>query len=262
MTAKEILEYLVSDAGLSEAEAKQVMELAKNDKINQKALALKQAKEFEELNSRAEALRISLEGADGKGGSKAYQKWYEENFPKVQDVLKREARYRERYGDLDAPDKPNAADQKTFTLEDVKKVVAEAVLENEKTYGPKVVALATNVATITEKHIRAGRKNPIDWKKIDELAATTGGDPLRAYDEWDRPEREANDKALRDKEIEDKVKERLATERSKALFPAAAAESSSSPFARRSGDDGKPPAYDRRKVLETAITGKLPEAVQ
>lgn len=254
MTAKELFKYLTDEAGLDETTAAAVMKAAENEKVAAKAQTLKQSSEYDALNARAEAMRVSLEG-DGKTsqGAKAYQAWYEKNFAAIEKLQADAARYKERYGDLDTPIVPDPAKPAVgLKKEDVATIVNEVV---QGTYGTQWSNLITGAGTVLEKHLRAQRKNSIDWGKLGEIAAKKGGDLTAAYDEWDAPERDAASKAATDAEVERRVKEEMKKRNTPANFPAGADAGVStgiSPLSRGAAEK----KYDRSKVIEAAFTGK------
>jgi len=259
MTAKELFESLVQDAGLDEATAKAIMAAAANEKVNAKAAGLVQRKEYDSLEARAAALELSMNGTKDKPGAVAYQKWYTDNFAAIQKLQQDVARYTERYGTLDEPKNPPAnPPAPAFDEKKIAEMIAAGVDKRiQEGYGSRWSDLITQSGTILEKHIRSGRKSPLDWKKISELAAAKNGDIAAAYDEWDKPEADAAAKAATDAEVERRVKERLAKERTESFFPAGADATPSgsvSPLS-RSKVEGTP-KYDRSSVIAAAVTGK------
>ncbi len=259
MTGKELFEYLTQDAGLDEATAKAV---AANEKVGTKAAALVQKKEYDDLEAKAAALELTLNGTGKQMGAKAYQEWYQKNYPEIQKLQTAVATYKERYGDLDGAPPPDDKTKKgagaTFTAEDVQRMVAETI---DKNYAPRWSDLVTKSGTIVQKHMLAGRKNAIDFPKLAEIAATKGGDLEAAYDEYDRPEREAASKATMDAEIERRVKEGVQKAQTQNLFPAGAdgTPSSGTPGITRPQGDKK---YDRSAVIAAAVTGEYSGKVQ
>lgn len=257
MTAKETVAYLVEVAGLDEATAKALVE---NEKVQKRAADLVQKKEYEDLERKAAALELSYNGTKDKPGALSYQQWYEKNFQAIQDLQTQVTKYRERYGDLEAA--PPADDKKkpaaqSFTAEDVQKIVNETIQSN---YAPRWSDLLTGTGEIVQKHMFAGRKTPIDFKKLSEIAQTKGGDLNAAYDEYDRPEREAAAKAATEAEIKRRVDEEVQKRQTANFFPAGADATPSntiSPLSRVKSEQ----KYDRNKVIETAVTGKYEEAV-
>lgn len=257
MTAQELFTYLTEGAGLDEATTKVIMDqVAKNEKVNGKATSLKQASEYEALETRAAALQKAATDAA------VYQDWYAKNFSAIEKLQKDALRYRERYGALDAEGAPHAGRPAAGAAPQVDAAFVEKTLDElvEKKYGTRWSDLVTNSGAIMEKHIRSGRKANIDWKKLGEIAATKNGDLAAAYDEWDKPEAEAAAKASTEAEIDRRVKEKLAASQTANFFPAGAEGSTSSPtgITRQSAEK----KYDRSAVVNAAITGKYDGAVQ
>ena len=136
MTAKEMISYLIEEAGLDAATAKALVD---NEKVAARAATFKQASEYEAVERKAAELEASLNGANGKPGSKAYEKWYQDNFEKIQTVLSERKIYEERYGPLDATARPTAPTTPAFDETAVQKMV-DARIQSQ--YGPSVVLAA------------------------------------------------------------------------------------------------------------------------
>jgi len=258
MTAKEKLKYLIEDAGFDEATAKAILE---NEKIVKRADSFVQQAEYDDLQKKAADLELSYNGTKDKPGAKAYQDWYAANFEKVKQYETALARYQERFGALDAAapadDKTKKGAAVALSAEDIDARVNQVIQER---YAPQWSKLLTGTGAIVQKHMRAGRKTDIDFDKLSEIAAQKGGDLNAAYEEYDRPEREAAAKAATDAEIERRVKEEVAKRQTQQFFPAGADATPSgavSPLSRAKSDQ----KYDRSKVIESAVTGKLPEAL-
>jgi hypothetical protein len=250
MTVKEICDQL----GLDTETAKLVMAQAKAEK----AEALKQAGEFEALSQRATALEAELV-ADGKTGARNYKAWYDSNYPKIQKLQADFVKYQERYGSLEAPTTvPNTTttDTRTFTTDDIKAAANELI---QQQYAPQWSNLLKGSGKIIEKHLRAQRKNEIDWDKLSEIAATKGGDLTAAYDEWDKPERDKYDATAREAEIQRRVNDEMKKRNTQTFFPGNAEPSSGlSPLSK---DRDSAPKYDRSKVIESAVTGEYQSTV-
>lgn len=261
MTAKELFTYLTQDAGFDEATAKAVMAAAENEKVSKRAADFVQKKEYEDLERRAAQLELSYNGTNDKPGALSYQQWYEKNFAAVQKLQADVLKYQERFGSLDEapPEDKGKGKGVQYNPEDVQRIVNETIQQN---YAPRWAELLTNTGAIVQKHMRAGRKADIDFKKLEEIAAKKNGDLMAAYDEYDAPEREAAAKAATDAEIKRRVDEELAKARTNQFFPAGAdatpsGSSNVSPLSRAKADQ----KYDRSKVIESAVTGKYEEAV-
>lgn len=253
MTAKELFDYLIQDAGLDEATAAVIAKVAGNEKVAAKAGSLKQQSDLDALNQRLTVLHTAYEGEKDKPGAKSYVEWYNQNFPKIQKLQADFLRYQERYGALDGdPANPNPSPApKALTADDVARIVSESIQK----FTPNLSNTIVGQGVILERHLRAQRKSPIDWTKVTELAAAKNGDLVAAYEEWDRPEAEAAAKSATDKEVDRRVKEELAKRSTAQFFPAGAdatPSSTISPLGREAGER----KYDRNKVVAAAVTGQ------
>ena len=258
MTGKELFEYLTKDAGYDEATTKILMQAAENAKVQERASALKSEQEYRALVS-------ELDGVPDRPGTRAYAKWYQENYGKIQEIVNAKAsvetqlaHYQERFGALDGTPTPaSKAAGAVPDEESLKRLVDQRIQEQ---YSPQWSNLLKGSGRLIEKHLRAKRDTEIDWDKISELAAKNGGNLGAAYDEWDAPEREKSLKSAEDSRVEKRVKEELQKQmaaKTREFFPAGAdGTPSDSPLSRRSGSDGKPPAYDRQAVIDAAVTGE------
>lgn len=253
MTAKETLQYLIQDAGLDEATAAAVMKAAENEKVNTRASQLRQASEYQTLEQRAVDLQRSADE------NKNYREWYVKNYDSIKQLETAAARYKERYGDLDAPTQQQQQQnqQPQYDETTVAKLV-DARIQSQ--YGPQWSNLLKGSGKLLEKHLRAGRKQDIDWDKVSEIAATKNGDLVAAYDEWDAPEREKSVAAAQEAEINKRVQAELKKRQTNDFFPAGADGSSTttgrgstSPLS-RSGVTSEP-KYDRNAVIQAAVTG-------
>lgn len=248
-------EAMLRDSGVDDAAVKA---LVANEKVAARATSLRQGTEYSTLEQRALELEQKLNGANGKPGAKSYEDWYQKNFAQIQKLQADTAKYQERYGSLDeaAPPQQQPAG---MSAADIKKMVADSLADSfRSTYAPQVVSAMTGIGGVVEKHMRRGRKENIDWKKLDELAATTNGDISAAYDIYDKPNTDADVEASVQKRIDAAVKEKLAAA-GVSRFPAGAdgAPSSRSPLA-SAGEAGAGAAktYDRSKLLETFVSGE------
>lgn len=264
MTGKELFDYLTQDAGLDEATAKAMVTAASNEKVGVKAASLVQKQQYDELERRAAEIELAYNGNGKKLGAKAYQEWYDKNYTAVEALKAKAAQYEERYGSLEAPTggnppgKPAAAAAATFTADDVQRMVNDVI---QKDYAPRWSNLLTSTGSIVQKHMFNGRKSEIDFKKLEEIAATKGGDLDAAYDEYDRPEREAAAKVAEDTRVEGRVKEELQKRQTQSMFPAGAeggASTGTSGITRIVSDK----KYDRNSVIAAATTGNYDGKVQ
>lgn len=221
MTTHELIAYLTE--GLDDDQANAVRNAFKNSKVAERAGSLKAAKDFDDLAARESALKAELEGGPEKPGAKAYRDWYEKNYAAVQALQTEKAALIEKYGTVDAPktaaatltagEKPTAG----MTEADIQRMVDQRI---QTGYAPRWSDLLTGMGGVVQKHMFSGRKAPIDMKKLSELAQANGGDLDRAYDEYDKPEREKQAKVDEDKRIETRVNEELQKRGAHQHFPA------------------------------------------
>jgi hypothetical protein len=259
MTAAEIKDLLL-DAGLT---AEQADAAIKNEKVNARAAALAQKKDYDAAMAKAAALEQSLTGPEG------YETWYKKNYPAVQQLQTLVTKYTERYGSLDAPTNQPAAGGsgggQSFDAAAVQRMVAEEANKLIQTqYAPRWTTLLKSSAAITERHMRNKRDTAIDWEKIDELAGKHGGDVQKAYEEYDRPAAEAAaaakaaaDKTELDKTVEKRARELAAQYASKGNFQGDPLSNGSAGLTHRA--ETKDPAAARSNRLADAIaagTGK------
>src|ERR1700733_11160926 len=136
-TPQEFFHGLFEDSGIDEATRNAIIA---NPKVASRVANYVQRKEYEDLERRAADIELELNGngTDAKPGTKAYAKWYADNYEKIvasqraaADLQKSVALYEERYGKLDGtgnpPAKPaggTAVDEKALA-DMVQKVVAE-----------------------------------------------------------------------------------------------------------------------------------------
>jgi hypothetical protein len=260
VTYKEVYQYLTETAGLSSDDAKRLMS---DDAAANKQTALVRKAEYDQLESRAADLEMSLNGTKDKPGASQYQKWYQDNYAAVQKLQADVEAYKAQYGDLSAPKPgtPQAAGGGGLTKDEVARLVNEQIQTN---YAPRWTQLLKGSGQLIERHMRAGYKQDIDWDKVSELAATRNGDLAGAYDEWIAPEAKKLKEQADEKEVEKRVQARLEAERKKSastFFPAGADSGSGSGEAqglrrREPVTADKKPVYNRESVVAAAMTGK------
>ncbi len=276
MTAQEFQALLI-EGGLS---AEESARLIGNPTLTGKVAQLKQATEYQTIEQRAnallaekQALEAELVGTDAAPGSRKYKTWYADNYARIKKLEENEAKqaqleasvaaYEKAYGKITPGQEPPPIPA-GMTQDEIKKIALDQVSEAYKeNYAPSVVKTMTSIGTVLERHIRRGRKNEIDWKKLDEIAAKPeiSGDVLKAYDEWDAPnveeDRKASElkaKADQDAEITRRVNEELKKRNLNTNFPAGAEGASSgapSPLSRDGLGASKDKVYDRAKLLES-----------
>ena len=242
------VDEVIAALGLDEETAK----LVRAKVTDEKTASLRAQKELDDLQRRATELESELVG-DGKTGARAHKQWYSENFSKIQKLQADYAKYVERYGALDQTTTTTTTTDATRTLPN--NVVSKE--DFDKTMSgltQQWSSLLTNSGTILERHIRAGRKNNIDWQAVSKLASEKhNGNLDAAYSEWDAPEADKASKAAEEKRINDEVEKRLKARQTSTFFPSTEqAPSGVSPLSKHTGDA---PKYDRSKVIESAVTG-------
>lgn len=263
MDIQQFVAYLTE--GLDEATAATVRAAVQNEAVKAKVGTLRQQREFDEIQTRAtqaDTYLQELDAVDAQGNPRGYRAWYKKYYDTVAKNAKAIEAFEKKHG-AGAFERVAAGEEiipsgggAGLKPEDVQKQVNEII---QTTYAPKWSELLTGTGAIVQKHIRAGRKNDIDFTKLSEIAAKKGGDLMAAYDEYDAPEREAASKASEEARIKQGIEEGIKA-RSNNLFPAAADASSSgggSPLSK----PAEAPKYDRRAMLETAASGKYEPAV-
>lgn len=262
MTAQELFTYLTEDSGLDADTAAAITRAAQNPKVATKAAALKQQREYDELATRAETLRRSYEGSDGRPGARDYEAWYAQNFNQVMKLQQDVSKYQERFGSLDDPQpkpgqgqgQPQPRVDASLSEAAIAAAVNKVIAEN---YANQWSSLVTGAGTILERHMRAKREQPIDWAKLGAIAPQYGNDLTKAYDEYDRPNVEADREKEIQRRVDAGVKEKMAKANISSFFPSGAdASPSSTGIARRENGSASVPAYNRNKVIESAVTGK------
>jgi hypothetical protein len=246
MTIQEFESFL-TESGVDDATVKA---LVANEKVKTRAVSFRQQSEYEALEARAR--QLETEGAQAKN----YQVWYEKNYPEIQKLHTTATKYQERYGSLDEPTTQTQTQQATSMTEEQIAALVQARLDkafNEQ-YAPRVVSTMTGIGKVVETHMRRGRKDNLDWKKLDELAAKTNGDVLAAYEEYDKPNTDADREAEIARRIEAGVKERMASAGARDHFPggADATPSSKGLFGHPSNSSK---TYDSSKLVDTFLSG-------
>lgn len=218
MTKDELLAYLTE--GLTDEQRKYVTDALASEPIAKKLTGLRAQKELDEIAAREASLRAELDGGPDKPGAKAYRDWYEKNYAAVvklqadKTALEAKLAAGPGTGDDKKPDLPAG-----LSAADISRLVDERI---QGGYADRWSNLLTGMGSIVQKHMFAGRKTPIDMKKLSELAASRGGDLDSAYEEYDKPEREATQKAEQEATITRRVNEELQKRGAHANFPAGA----------------------------------------
>src|SRR6266853_69650 len=267
MDVKELEGWLVE--GLDDAQATAVRAALNRPAVQTKAAGLRQQAEYDAIQARAneaDQLRQALDAVDAEGNPVGFRAWYKKFYKKIEENDQAVFSFEKKYGlgsfatyaatgslPGAAPTPPT---QPTLTATDVQREVDKRIQEN---YAPRWSSLLTDTGTVVQKHMYAKRTNPIDFKKLGEIAATKNGDLMAAYDEWDKPEREATEKKDRESEIGRRVKEELQKRGGTTMFPAGADSTPSSLHVRTKAELDK---FDReamkRDLAQTFMTGEAP----
>jgi hypothetical protein len=126
------------------------------------------------------------------------------------------------YGDVaaPAPGAPPARPSASISAEEIARMVDERM---NGQFGNRMSNLLRGTAAVVTRHVKANRATDIDLDAITKLANEKhSGDILRAYEEWDAPEREKALTAEREKEVAKRVDEEVRKRMSSTNFPAAA----------------------------------------
>lgn len=247
--------------GLPAEEAAKVKAAIERDSVKSKVVTLKAQGEYAALVQKEQELQAALDGGPNKPGAKAYQEWYEKNFAQVQALQVERDAYVKKHGPLEGGTPPNpnpATPPTTYTEADIQRMVDARI---QGTYAPKWSELLTGTGSIVQRHMFAGRKAPIDFKAISDLAPKYGGNLEQAYDEWDKPERDKVQAADTEKEIERRVKDEVAKRSVQQQFPGGADYTPAPLSSRTKADIDKfDPAAMKRDLAETFMRGEAPKA--
>ena len=257
MNAQELFTYLTDGAGLSEEDAKAAMRLAQNPNVGNRAAQLKQQREYDELNSRFSNLESEFSKA------KTIKDWYDKYGTVIQQNENLLAKYMEKYGTLEAPRSApanNNGNGEFFSKAQVEAMISDLNKRFDGTHD-RLGTLLVQFGNVTEEHRLNGFKTKIDFEKLAELSKNHGGDVMKAYREFIKPDMEKKAEEDFKARVEQEVADRLKKERSKAGFPAGAEGSVSTTdlgITRRKFDDKTKddPAARRAALIRTAATGK------
>jgi len=258
MEINELISMLTE--GLEPDQAKIVRDAVSRDSVKAKASSLKQAKEYETLQAQYAAAQAELEGdaAQGKLGTKAYKDWYDKNYPEIQKVQQRIAAYQEKYGTLEAPkvEETKPTTPKNLSDEDIQRIVDSRF---QATFAPNVAGVVKNLMKTFDQHRLSGRKTAFDVDAIEKLMAEKGLPIEKAYEEWDKPEREKEAKAAQDKEVERRVQEALQKRGVVEHFPAGADATPGALSSSKAADAAKfDKAAMEADLINTYMSGKYP----
>lgn len=215
--------------GLPADQAAIVKAAIERDSVKAKAAGLKAQAEFDAIQTRAATLQQELEGTTDKPGSRAYQKWYNENYAAIEKLNKDVAAYDAKHGagayqtmisGGGAPPTPSTGGGRVLSEEEVQRLVDKRIQEG---YAPRWSDLLTNTGDLVQRHMFAGRKTPIDFTAVSKLAGEKyNGNLSLAYDEYDRPEREKQAKLDEDARVEKRVQDEVAKRQAAIQFPSGA----------------------------------------
>jgi len=206
--------------GLTTEQAAAVRAAVERDSVKTKVSTIKAQSEYNAIVQKQQELQAALDGVDGRPGSRAYEKWYTENYSSVVALQDRMKKYEEKFGTLEAPTaQPQGAT--AMTKEEISALAqAEAQRLIQTNYAPQWSNHLVKTGSIIQKHMYSKRTNPIDFEQLGKLAVEKHqGNLEAAYDEWDRPEREKEMKATQEAEIERRVKEELQKRGTASTFP-------------------------------------------
>ena len=217
--------------GLPADQAAVVKAAIERDAVKTKAAGWKQESEFQTIQADAQRLKQELEGGPDKPGAKAYQEWYNKNFTAVQTNYEAIQKFEAKYGQgsfakaAAGEFTPTAVPQNppptvgNMSKEEVQRLLDERF---QSVYSNGIASVLKNTGSLVQKHMYAGRKNPIDFEALDKIMGEKKYSLDQAYDEWDRPEREKAQKEAEEKRIDERVKEELQKRGASSNFSAGA----------------------------------------
>lgn len=255
--------------GLPPEDSAKVRAAIERENTKARIAALKTQKDYEALQTQAakvEELERELDYIDPQGNPRGYRAWYQRYKDEVfaDNKLKREfnAKYGEGAlekaiaGQFSGAPTPSPQAGGGWTKEDLIRDMTSIIQER---FAPMVIDAIATGQNLTQRHLLAGRKSVADIKSLSEMARTRfDGDLNRAYDEWDKPERERlakeaveKDKKDREEEIQRRVAEELAKRNVPQFFPTGADLTPSS-LSQRSDEAVK--GFDRTKFQNDLMT--------
>lgn len=254
--------------GLSAEDSQKIRATIERENTKAKVAALKTHKDLEALQAQADKvteLERELDYIDPQGNPRGYRAWYQRYKDEVFDKDKMVREYESKYGVGSLAKAlqgqlPNGQTTQTtqpqWTKDDFRRELVSAVQE---IYAPMWSNLLTTTNNLTQKHLLAGRKNPLDLKALEEIARSRHqGNLEAAYDEWDKPERDRlakeaveKDKKDREEEIQRRVAEELAKRNVPQYFPTGADLTPSS-LSQRSDEAVK--GFDKSKFTNDLAT--------
>ncbi len=220
--------------GLDPEIAAKVTAQIQSDAVKTKLAGYKAQSEFDAIVAERQRLQAELDGdaATGKLSARATRDWYEKHSAQViaNDTAIKEFEKKHgtgtfaklAAGEFQVP--AASAETGTLTAEQVKAMVDAQIAAGVKpavakedvarivnetiqaAYAPKWSELLEGTGNIVQKHMFAGRKNPIDFKEVSKIASEKNKTLDEAYDIWDAPERQKVETAARQAEIDAAVK--------------------------------------------------------
>lgn len=257
--------------GLPPEDSQKIRGAIERENTKAKVAALKTQRDLEALQTQADRvteLERELDYIDPQGNPRGYRAWYQRYKDEVFDKDKLVREFETKYGagslakalqgqlPNGQPANSQPAAQPQWTKDDFRRELVSAVQE---IYAPMWSNLLTTTNNLTQKHLLAGRKTPIDLKALEEIARSRHqGNLEAAYDEWDKPERDRiakeaveKDKKDREEEIQRRVAEELAKRNVPQFFPQGADLTPSS-LTQRSEEATK--GFDRSKFQQDLAT--------
>ena len=216
--------------GLPQADKDAVIAALNKDAIKTKATGIRQQSEFTTIESERQRLMAELDGTQDRPGTRAYQKWYSDNFAQIQANAKAIENYDAKFGKGAFAQAVQAGvapptDGSTAGLTDAQ--IRKIYQEEFTKVAPNIASIVKGAGTLVQKHMYAKRTTPIDFEALDKMMgeAQQKGRVMtleEAYDQWDKPEREKAEKASLDAEVNRRVQEELTKRGASTQFPAAA----------------------------------------
>lgn len=205
--------------GLTPEQSAAVTAALDRENVKSRVSGLKQQNEYNEIQTRAQALEAEMAGTDKVPGTRAYKKWHDDNIAAIVQLQKDKEAYEAKFGKLDGAPETKTAGGETFT-----KAQVEAMInENFQTkFAPNIAEVLKTTSRLHQKHMFAGRKSVIDFDAIDKIMQDQKVGLEAAYDKWDAPEFEKVTKANQEAEIDRRVKEELQKRGASTQFPAGA----------------------------------------
>lgn len=205
MTYDQLVTFMTE--GLDEAQAAPIREALKHEKVQSRAVSLRQQSDLDVIDARARELEESLNKVDAQGNPVGYKAWYDRHWPAIKAQGERVAAYETKFGPLEALKTQDPAPPSPgLGRDDVMGVVNDHFSKN---FAPNIASVVKALAKITSRHILSGRKTEVDFDAVEDIMSKRGLKAEEAYAEWDRPEREKDAKIAADKEVDRRVTEEL-----------------------------------------------------